>query len=139
MHPAASNRGHIDDRPFGRGQLIHQTPRQDDRGKEIHVKHLPPRAQVSRQRRQTRAAGAFGADACVIDQRVQLAIDLGLDNLKGCNGFIWAGKVDLDVILFPARPRAAWIKGLARTGQHPPAFGRKALDCGVPDATRGAC
>ena len=103
------------------------------------MKHLPPCAQVRCQRRQTRAAGAFRADAGIVHQRVQLAIDLGLDHLKRRYGLIGAGKVDLDVILFPARPRAARVKRLARTGQNTPAFSRKALDCGVPDATGSTC
>ena len=138
MHPAARNRGYIYNRPFGCRQFIHQTPRQDDRGEEIHMEHLSPSAQIGGQGRQTRAIWPFGADARVVHKRVQPAIDLRLNHLECRDGFVGAGKVDLDVILFAPRPRAARVKGLTRTGQHPPTFRRKPLDGGVPYASRGA-
>ena len=77
-------------------------------------------------------------DPGVVDQRIQTAVKLGFDRLDRLDGLFRIGKVDLDVILFAPWPWAARVKGLARTGQHPPAFRRKPLDGGVPDASRGA-
>src|SRR5688572_30515114 len=46
-------------------------------------------------------------------------------------------KIDLDVVVRPCLPRTVLGERMARTGDDPPAGGRKALDRRMPDAARG--
>ena len=134
MHARPCNRGHVDHRPLRGCQFCLQRPGQHDAGEEVDVKDMAPGAQVGVQRGQTRAARAFRADACIVHQSMQATVDLALDHLDRCDGLVGVGKIDLDVVFLAARPGTARIKGLPRTGQHPPALGRKPFDRGVPDA-----
>jgi hypothetical protein len=80
------------------------------------------------------AAGGFGRDRRVVDQRVQFAMQPALGLGDRLFGVFRIGEIDLDVILRARLPRTILWKGMPRTGDDAPAGGGKTLHCGVANA-----
>jgi hypothetical protein len=101
------------------------------------MEHMSPGAQVSIKRIQPRATRSLGADPGIVYQSIDAPADLGLDRLDCGDRLVRIGKVDLDMVRLAPRPGATRVEGLARAGQDPPPFRRKALDRSMADPAAG--
>jgi hypothetical protein len=72
----------------------------------------------------------FGRNPCVVDERVQLAVQPALDLLNRAGGVVGIGQVDLDVVLGSSLPRTVLRKRVARA--QPAAEKRFTVACPMP-------
>src|SRR5471032_2519407 len=80
--------------------------------------------------------GPLGEIAALLTRACSLPSSRRTHLLHRPRGVARVGQVDLDMILRPRRPGAVFRKGVARTGDHPPAGAGKTLHRGMADAAR---
>src|SRR5690606_30433784 len=77
---------------------------------------------------------ALGRDPGIVDEGMKRpAIETAADLLHPAGAVRRIAEIDLDVILGPGFPRAAFGKAMARAGDDPPSRAREALDGRVSD------
>src|SRR5690606_36112698 len=115
--------------------------REHDGREEVHLEDSLPILELRINGAETRAAGAFGADSGIVDQRFQpraLILQALAHLLDGAQCILRIRQIDLDMVLRPHLPRAILWEWLARASNHPPSGGGEPLYGGVANPARGA-
>jgi len=139
MHARARDRGDVDDRPLGGGEVLDQPLRQQRRGEQVDVEHLQPRRVARPRDAEPAAIRRLRRDAGIVDQRVEPPVrQPAADLVEAGAEMLGVAEVELDVVLRAAEPRAARRERLPRQREHAPAVVGEQLSGGVADAAAGA-